>query len=144
MVYDKVMVFGSFDVLHDGHRYVFSQAKNVGRKLIVVVARDDRYEEIRKTKPLHNERERVAVVGDEPAVDEAIIGDATDVFRPIRQKRPDCIMLGYDQELFTDNLREKLDEAGLDKTIIIRLPAFRPDELKSSILKNSMRAHGDI
>ena len=36
----RVMVFGSFDPLHDGHRSLFRQARKHGDELVVVVARD--------------------------------------------------------------------------------------------------------
>ncbi|MBU0625913.1 adenylyltransferase/cytidyltransferase family protein [Patescibacteria group bacterium] len=36
----KVMLFGTFDILHPGHEYVFSQAKNYGDCVMVVLARD--------------------------------------------------------------------------------------------------------
>lgn len=36
----KVMVFGTFAVLHPGRLYFFNQAKKHGDKLIAVVARD--------------------------------------------------------------------------------------------------------
>jgi len=36
----KVMVFGTFDIFHPGHRSFLNQAKKYGNYLIVVVARD--------------------------------------------------------------------------------------------------------
>ena len=36
-----VMCAGTFDIVHPGHLYFFSEAKKLGDKLIVVVARDE-------------------------------------------------------------------------------------------------------
>jgi len=42
--------------------------------------------------------------------------------------------LGYDQEFFIENLGKKLQEFGLEKTKIIRLASFKPEQYKSSLL----------
>ena len=36
----KVMVFGTFDRLHDGHRFFLREAEKLGTTLFIVVARD--------------------------------------------------------------------------------------------------------
>lgn len=133
----KVMVFGSFDVLHDGHRSLFKQAKRYGDQLVVVVARDETYERLRGYAPQHNEYERLKHVGEETIVDQAVLGDRKDVYRVVRQYRPDVLCLGYDQDFFVDGLRERLDALGLPKTTIVKLEAFRPETFKSSLLKKA-------
>ena len=133
----KVMVFGSFDVLHDGHRSLFRQARLHGDHLIVVVSRDVTYESLRKRVPHHHEYERLRSVADESLVDEAVLGDTKDVYRVLRLHRPSTVALGYDQEAFIDGLRERLDRFGLERTRIVRLRAFNPETLKSSLLKKS-------
>ncbi len=135
----KAMVFGSFDVLHDGHRYLFRRAKEKAEKLIVVVARDYNYKKIRGYEPVHDEKERLKSVSEEQEVDKAILGEKYDVYSVIRKERPDIICLGYDQEHFIKGLREKLNNMGLKKTIITRIEAYKPDELKSSIIKARMK-----
>lgn len=131
----KVMVFGSFDVLHDGHRSLFKQAKRHGDALIVIVARDATYEALRGHRPLHNEYERLKSVASEGLVDEAYLGEVQDRYRVLRQHRPAVIGLGYDQEAFVDKLASKLLSYGLKNTSIVRLEPFHADRFKSSILK---------
>ena len=133
----KVMVFGSFDVLHDGHRSLFKQAKRFGDFLVVVVARDLTYKDLRGFTALHPEQERLAAVAAEPEVDKALLGDTKDYYRVLRSERPAVICLGYDQNSFTVGLREKLDAMGLQQTIIERLEPFSPEKYKSSLLKKS-------
>ena len=128
------MVFGSFDVVHDGHRSLFKQAKRHGDKLIVVIARDDTYETLRHYKPLHDENERLQSVASEELVDEAILGERKDYYRVIRQHRPNIICLGYDQKDFIDDLEKQLALMKLDAKII-RLESYNPEKLKSSIIK---------
>ena len=43
----KVMVFGTFDYLHEGHKDFFRQAKQYGDELVVVVARDETVKQIK-------------------------------------------------------------------------------------------------
>jgi FAD synthetase len=131
----KVLVFGSFDVIHDGHRSLFKQAKNYGDYLVVVVARDATYEGLRGYKPVHTERERLAAVAGESLVDKAVLGDSKDPYKVLGQVRPQVIALGYDQSLFVDKLEEKLRLYALQATRIVRLEPFSPERFKSSLMK---------
>ena len=54
----KVMVFGTFDIFHDGHRDYFKQAREFGDYLIVVVARDENVLKIKGNIPRNNEKAR--------------------------------------------------------------------------------------
>jgi len=130
----KVMVFGSFDVLHDGHRYLFSQARKLGDFLTVVVARDQTYERIRLYKPVHDEKARLQSVSAEDDVDKAILGELNDYYRVIMNERPDVIAIGYDQDRFIDQLPDKLQSFKL-KTSIVKIDAYKSDTMKSSLLK---------
>lgn len=132
----KVMVFGSFDVLHDGHRSLFEQAKQHGDHLTVVVARDDTYETLRLYTPIHDEQQRLSSVAQEALVDSAILGDRIDIYRAIKEYRPQVICLGYDQKHFVDGLDEKLLSLKIPAQII-RLKAHLPDTYKSSLMKKS-------
>lgn len=131
----KVMVFGSFDVLHDGHRSLFKQAKRHGDFLVVIVARDATYEKLRGYEPLHNEYERLKSVTDEVLVDEAYLGDVHDQYRVLRTHRPAIVCLGYDQDAFVDKLASRLLSSGLKNTAIVRLEPFHAEKFKSSLLK---------
>ncbi len=133
----RVMVFGTFDLLHDGHRSLFKQAKQHGNELIVIVARDQTVEEVKGRKPMLNEEERRALVGSEAAVDKALLGKVDDRYALIEKLQPDIICLGYDQDSFTKRLEEKLAERGLSPKIV-RLKPFRPDIYKSSKLKENL------
>jgi FAD synthetase len=134
----KVMVFGSFDVLHDGHRSLFKQARTHGDKLIVIVARDATYEGLRGHAPMHGEYVRLKGVAEESLVDEAYLGDAQDPYRVLRRFRPDVVCLGYDQEAFVGGLSERLSSYGLRGVPIIRLEPFSPERHKSSLIKKRL------
>ncbi|OGF24090.1 hypothetical protein A3H66_00960 [Candidatus Falkowbacteria bacterium RIFCSPLOWO2_02_FULL_45_21] len=130
-----VMVFGTFDLLHPGHKYLLRQAKKLAPYLIVVIARDRTVSTLKGKLPYHDERQRQQVVTSLNLADQAIFGSLTDKFAAIKKYRPDIICLGYDQINFTDQLEQKLKKLNL-KTKIVRLKSFKPDKYKTSILKN--------
>ncbi|PIQ79059.1 MAG: FAD synthase, partial [Parcubacteria group bacterium CG11_big_fil_rev_8_21_14_0_20_41_14] len=47
--------------------------------------------------------------------------------------KPDIIALGYDQKVYTENLREEMEKRGLDIDVV-RLKAYMPEKYKSSKL----------
>ena len=130
----KVMCFGTFDVLHEGHKFYLSEAKKLGGFLVVVVARDETVSEVKQKPPLHDEKERVRSLQQLGIADKVILGNPGDKLKVVEDEKPQVICLGYDQTYFTDKIREKLQQRGLDVEVI-RLPAFKPDVYKSSLLK---------
>ena len=130
----KVMVFGSFDLLHPGHIHLFKQAKQYGDYLVVVIARDATIEKLKGSAPKYSERERKAHVQELRIVDKAVLGDAGEHFDAIEEFKPDVICLGYDQKFFADSLEEDLKKRGM-KIKIMRLMPYRASRYKSSNLK---------
>jgi len=61
----KVLVFGTFDILHKGHLNFFKQAREHGDYLIAVVARDRTVKEIKGKPPIESEKERLKNVAKE-------------------------------------------------------------------------------
>ena len=134
----RVMVFGTFDMLHEGHRFLFREAKKHGTELVVVVARDRTVERVKGRKPDFPEQQRLAAVLAEPGVDSAVLGHEDDQFRVLQEFRPDVVCIGYDQSAFVDELPARLAAIGL-LTRIVRLPAYHPERFKSSLLKRRGR-----
>lgn len=95
----KVVVFGTFDILHPGHLYFLEQAKKRGDYLIVVITRDERVVLEKKHQPIFNERERLIMVGTIKWVDKAALGDRAGEWRALKKLRPDVVCVGYDQNV---------------------------------------------
>ena len=133
-----VMVFGSFDVLHPGHLYFLKQAKSKGDKLVVVIALDKTIEKVKGRKPKYNERQRLEHVRELPMVDKAVLGFEKDPYEIIEEINPDIICLGYDQDSYSENLKEKLAERGMQPQII-RLGPYKEGIYKSSKLKQHLQ-----
>lgn len=71
----KVIVFGVFDGVHDGHRAMFKEAKSHGDYLIAVLAQDHIVEHLKGYLPEVNLSERMEHLQKEDLVDEVVIGD---------------------------------------------------------------------
>ena len=130
----KVIVFGTFDIFHNGHKNFLKQAKKHGDFLRVVVARDATVLKIKKYVPKHSEQERMDVIRKSALVNEVVLGGLNDKYEVIHDYKPDIICLGYDQKFFVKNLRKKLDESGLIKAKIFKMKPYNPEIYKSSKL----------
>ena len=132
----KIMAFGTFDIFHEGHKNFLKQAREFGDYLIVVVARDETVEKVKKRLPQNDENSRLEIIRKSGLVDETVLGNLENKYKAIEKYKPDVICLGYDQGTFTENLREKLKELNLDETKIVRLKSYHPEKYKSSKLRN--------
>lgn len=125
-----VVATGVFDILHPGHILFLEEAKKLGDRLVVVVARDRNVEK-RKSQPIIPERQRLEVVSALKAVDEAVLGDHEDFYAPIKEIDPDVIALGRDQRFDAVELEKELAKRNL-KAKVVRIDAHMEGELSSS------------
>jgi len=136
----KVMVFGTFDVLHKGHIFFLQQAKRMGKKLVVVVSRDETVNKLKGKKPIYNYKQRIGFINKINIADKIIAGDLIDIFKCIREEKPDIIALGYDQKYFIDKLNNYIKEKKL-KIRILKLKPYYPKKYKSSIIKKKIKKY---
>ncbi|MBA3047508.1 adenylyltransferase/cytidyltransferase family protein [Patescibacteria group bacterium] len=136
----KVMAFGTFDILHKGHENFLKQAKKSVKpgfktrlnKLIVVIARDKTVLKVKGKLPRNDEQARLRAIIKTGLADKTILGNIQDKYKIIEKYKPDVICLGYDQQVFTESLEEKLQEYNLLATKIVRLNPHCPEKYKSS------------
>ena len=112
MVTRDVVAQGTFDILHPGHVHYLREAKAMGDRLHVIVARSENV--THKAPPVVPDRQRVEMVDALDPVDYARLGHPEDIFVPIEQIEPDVIALGYDQHHEVEGIETALDERGLD------------------------------
>jgi cytidyltransferase-like protein len=132
----RIMVFGTFDMIHKGHEDFFRQARSLAEEpfLIVSVARDVSVERIKGAHPRNGEDDRLIAVELHELVNEAMLGDKEGYMEHIKKVAPDIIALGYDQSgEYVDKLEEELRAAGLS-TKVVRLQAYQPETFKTSKL----------
>lgn len=120
-----VVAQGTFDLLHPGHIYYLESAAALGDELYVIVAR--RTNVTHKPAPIVPGHQRRDVLAALSVVDHAILGDESDIFKPIEQIEPDIIALGYDQQHDPEAITAELRRRGLTAEVV-RAPALDADD----------------
>ena len=131
----SILAFGTYDILHEGHKHFLQQAKSLGDELHVIVALDETVMQVKGRPPHNREAVRLAAVKALPFVDNAVLGNPGDKYAVIEQIRPDIIALGYDQSTFTETLAEELNARGLNPKIVRFREGHEPQTFKSSKLR---------
>jgi 8-oxo-dGTP diphosphatase len=93
----KVLVGGTFNIVHPGHVYFLLKARELGDELVVVVANDKTVLKNKK-QLLFPAKVRAGMVKSLDFVDRVVIGDELDMMKVVRLERPDIIAMGYDQD----------------------------------------------
>jgi FAD synthetase len=132
----RIIAFGAFDPLHDGHRDFFRQARALGDHLIVIVARDSSIQKRKGRIPFQSETARLTAVQQEPLVSEARLGnEGTSPFEILSQLEFEVVALGYDQQPPEEVIRRELDARGKQSVTVVRLQPFAPEQFKSTLLR---------
>lgn len=118
----KVMAAGTFDLLHMGHIYYLKEAKKLGDKLVVVVARDSTVRRL-KHEPVTPEEMRLGLIRELKMVDEALLGHEDDIYAVLKEIKPDIIALGYDQIHDEEKIEHELKKRKIDAQVV-RLPKY--------------------
>jgi FAD synthetase len=109
----RVLVAGTFDIIHPGHIYLFKKASELG-EVIVVVARDSSVERFKGRPPVIPEKQRLEVVSSIKYVNKAVLGyEGGDILKIVEEIKPDIILLGPDQPFKEDDIKKDLEKRGL-------------------------------
>ena len=138
------ILFGTFDIVHQGHLNLFKQARKKCNYLITVIARDKTVKTVKKKSPVNLEKSRLNKLKKYKVADKVVLGSLDNKFAVIKKYKPDVVLLGYDQTAFTENLKTKLQELNLKNTKIIRLRPCKPEIYKTSKILNSHKSVGAI
>lgn len=118
-----VLVFGTFDGLHDGHRFFLHEARKRGVYLVAIVAQDNIVKELKDKSPREPLAGRLKELRASGLVDDARAGDTVlGAWSALKKYTPDIIALGYDQDTLRDALADFIKKERLP-IILIRLPA---------------------
>ena len=94
----KILVFGVFDGVHEGHRAFLRQARSLGDYLVAAVTRDVVAEQLKGRRPEKDQGLRIKDLIETELVGEAVLGDMDlGSWEVIGKVNPDIVALGYDQ-----------------------------------------------
>ncbi len=131
----KIVVFGTFDILHYGHLKFLEEAKKQANEdeaeLIVIVSRDSSTKEFKGKPPIFSETHRKVLIEALKTVDKALLGHEGNKIKIIEEIKPDIIVLGYDQWPDIKWLESELKKRNLHVKIV-RLEKYGNEILNSS------------
>ena len=134
------MATGVFDLLHPGHVFFLTEAKKLGDKLVVVVARDQTARRL-KREPYVPEHIRREMVESLKPVDRAVLGSATDIYETVLNERPNIIVLGFDQVWNEREVEEECTRRGVPVKVV-RVPQSPHNELATRRLVDRILERG--
>ncbi|TFG25974.1 MAG: FAD synthase [Promethearchaeota archaeon] len=120
----KVLVAGTFDLIHPGHIFLINEAAKIG-DVYVVVATDQNRKLYSGEFPIIPQEQRLEVVKNIANVKEARLGrNDTNTLKTVEEINPDMILLGPDQKYDISTLKQGLKEIGLENIEIKRLDTY--------------------
>ena len=136
----KVLIAGTFDILHPGHIFLINEAAKLGN-VYVVVATDKNRELYSGVAPIVPEQQRLEVIDSLKNVKDAKLGrHDNDTLKTVQNINPDIILLGPDQKFSVERLRNSLRMKGMGHIDVIRLEEYY-DKFKmhsSSLIKEKI------
>ena len=109
----KIVAFGTFDGLHEGHLAFLKQARRCGDHLTVVVARDHIVDQLKGRSSKIEFGHRCELLRRKSDVDEVVGSDLQlGTWQILEKIEPDVIAVGYDQILLKKSLESYMPKVG--------------------------------
>ena len=130
---EKVMIFGVFDGLHDGHRFFIKEAQKYAKQLYIVITTDQMVMRMKDHRPKYTLFERVQMLEKEFPRVNIVVGDKhLREWRVLKENNPDIIALGYDQNKLFNPLSQVQEEYNFE--LIQIKESYKGDKLHSSLI----------
>lgn len=140
LIIRKVLIAGTFDILHPGHIFLIHQAAKLG-EVYVIVATDKNRNRFSGKLPIVPEEQRLEVIKNLKNVKEARLGRKDKkTLLVISEIKPDIILLGPNQKFDINTLRKELKNMNLGNIEVKRLTTYY-DKFKlnsSSLIKRKI------
>lgn len=134
----NTVVFGAFDLLHEGHLAFLNQAAATHNDVIVVLAQDAMIHSLKGRNPVQDYEVRKAQLEALESVQRVVSGDKTlGTYEVFNKVQPDLIFLGYDQTALGEDLVRFMQERGLAIPIKIA-ESHEPERFKTSLLREQL------
>lgn len=140
-----VLVFGTFDVIHPGHKWFLRKARLQGDRLVAAVARDTFIKEWKGHHPLLDEQSRILALEESGLVDTAILSDSDiRTYGVVDAVKPDFICLGHDQKALKDDIENWLTGGDQLRPEIVVLPPWKRDRFSSTRRNRTLKGAGEV
>lgn len=134
---DYVLTFGTFDIIHPGHKYFLKKAKRFWDRLVTIVATWKNVVKFKKHAAQNNLDHRMQDVKNLWLSDIVSPWNEDNPLIWIKLYLPKVICLWYDQDSFTQILEDYIKKENLD-IHIRRIKPYKEDVYKSSIIKKEL------
>ncbi|MFX1257174.1 MAG: adenylyltransferase/cytidyltransferase family protein [Promethearchaeota archaeon] len=136
----KVLIAGTFDILHPGHIFLINEASKIG-DVYVIVATDKNRRLYSGEAPIVPEEQRLEVIKSIKNVKSAKLGrHDNDTLKTVEEINPDVILLGPNQKFSVERLKNALKMKGMGHIKVKRLKKYY-DKFKlhsSSLIKKKI------
>lgn len=120
----KVLIAGTFEILHPGHIFLINEAAKLG-DVYVIVSTDKNAERFKGRPIIIPEEQRLEVIKNIKNVKLATLGrNDNDTLKTVKDINPDVILLGPDQNYNLEELKKGLNEKGLAHIEVRRLKTY--------------------
>ncbi len=131
----KVLVFGVFDGLHEGHQFFLKEAKKLGDHLTAVITPDEVVRELKNKAPNSTLTNRIEHLKKIDLVDEVIVGDNQIGEWAVFEKcKPNVVAIGHDQDALETAIK-KYFEKSQTQPKFIRIEGFKTNVYKTSLIQ---------
>ncbi|HEA70692.1 hypothetical protein LCGC14_0291010 [marine sediment metagenome] len=129
----RVLIAGTFDIIHPGHIYLINEAAKLG-DVYVIIATDKNRELYSGVAPIVSEEQRLEVIKSIKKVKDAKMGrHDNDTLKTVEEIHADIVLLGPNQKYSIDTLKKALIKKGLNHIEVKRLNTYYDKyELNSS------------
>ena len=120
----KILIAGTFDILHPGHIFLINEAAKLG-DVYVIVATDENRAKYSGQVPIVPENQRLEVIKSIRNVKNAKLGrHDNDTLKTVEEIDPDIVLLGPDQKFSVEKLTTALKLKGLGHIEVRRLEKY--------------------
>lgn len=136
----KVLIFGTFDGVHDGHRHLIREALAHGEELLVVVTRDEHVLELKGHVPMRPMEERIELISLESGVFNVVSSDEQlGSYKVLSEHMPHTIVFGYDQDVVMEDVGAWMQDNNIHIECV-QASAYMPEIYRSSLLNEERTA----
>jgi cytidyltransferase-like protein len=134
-----VMVFGCFDLLHEGHKNFLYQASQHGA-VIAVVTPDSIITKLKKRNPIESQETRLKHVQKCEYVYKATLGDEDLGSYQILQKFSiELICLGYDQQGLYNDLKMRMAREQITEIPVVFLEPYQEHVYHTTLIREKLK-----